>query len=284
MVDATVAEERRDFYVYVIFRPSGVPCYVGKGCGYRWNAHERKARNPHLAHIVKQGNGSLPKVIVRENLPETQAFETERALIAAIGRKARGGPLVNQTDGGEGVSGYVPSMENRQKKREANLGKKRSAATCAKIGDIHRGKKASPEACAKMGAARRGIKQSPETIAKRQAKLRGRKRTPEFCAAVSTRCLGKKLSPERCAAIGAIQRGTKHTPEHRAANGAARRGKKRTPEFCAAIRAAHAARRAAIAGPWLADPGPECHVRLERAQTAAWESRRETAEQLSLPL
>ena len=47
----------------------------------------------------------IPKLRVRENLTEDEAFETEIALILAIGRADRGsGPLTNMTDGGEGWS------------------------------------------------------------------------------------------------------------------------------------------------------------------------------------
>lgn len=106
MVDATLPQERRDFYVYVIFRPDGTPCYVGKGRRDRWKAHVKRAKNRHLSAIYANADGNLPAVKIRENLIETDALATEIAVIAAIGRECRGGTLVNQTDGGDGTSGY----------------------------------------------------------------------------------------------------------------------------------------------------------------------------------
>jgi len=50
--------------------------------------------------------GEIPKIKVRENLSEDEAFTVEVALIAAIGRQDLGrGPLLNLTDGGEGATG-----------------------------------------------------------------------------------------------------------------------------------------------------------------------------------
>ena len=108
---------RADFYVYILFRPNGHPCYVGKGKGYRWRAHYRgKTRhNPHLRSIIINAGDEIPCVIIRSSLTEEEAFEIERAFIAAIGRREDGGPLVNLTDGGEGRSGSVATAEAREK-------------------------------------------------------------------------------------------------------------------------------------------------------------------------
>jgi hypothetical protein len=56
--------------------------------------------------------GEVPYVKVREHITEAEAFETEIALIKAIGRFPFG-PLVNMTDGGEGSSGHVRSLRTR---------------------------------------------------------------------------------------------------------------------------------------------------------------------------
>lgn|ERR1039458_1620726 len=105
------------FYVYVIFRPNGIPCYVGKGKGNRWMGDTARSRyNPHFAAIIKKAkmdNQELTRIKVRENLTEDDAFQIEVALIAAIGRRKNGGCLVNMTDGGEGLSN--PSTEVRAK-------------------------------------------------------------------------------------------------------------------------------------------------------------------------
>jgi hypothetical protein len=103
------AEPDSSFYVYVIFRPDGSPCYVGKGKGNRWRRLRRR-RNPRLERIIAKGARELPIIKIREGLTEAQAFEVEVALIAAIGR-GKNGPLVNMTDGGDGTSGYKRTPE-----------------------------------------------------------------------------------------------------------------------------------------------------------------------------
>ena len=64
--------------------------------------------------------------------------------------------------------------EQRQKMRDAKLGKKRgphSAETKARMSAAAKGKKKSPEHIAASAAARTGLKQSPETRAKRGAAI-----------------------------------------------------------------------------------------------------------------
>ncbi len=126
MVEANLPQERRDFYVYVIFRPDGTPCYVGKGQRDRWVAHARKSHNRALNAIYAAAGGSLPIIKVREGLTDPEACEIEMHIIVAIGRANLGeGPLVNLTDGGEGVAGYVPTEDHRNKVRLALAGRER---------------------------------------------------------------------------------------------------------------------------------------------------------------
>ena len=116
------------WYVYIYFQPwDGQPCYVGKGKGIRWLKHEQAGvnhRNPFFAEVFATAhamNVPLIKIKVRECLSEDEAFTTEVALIRTIGRLGLGtGPLVNLTDGGEGMSGHVPT-ESTRKKRSASL-------------------------------------------------------------------------------------------------------------------------------------------------------------------
>lgn len=128
MVDDTIPPIRRDFYVYILFRPDGRPCYVGKGCGKRDKKHEKYgSHNPHLKAIIENAGGSLPAIRYRDGIQDTEAHSLERILIAAIGREIHGGPLVNQTDGGEGVSGVIRSPETIARMSAAQLGKRVSA-------------------------------------------------------------------------------------------------------------------------------------------------------------
>lgn len=175
---------RTDFYVYVIFRTDGRPCYVGKGRGPRWRRTARSGRNPHLAAIWKAADGALPVVKVREGLTEDEAFETEIALIAAMGREVNGGPLVNLTDGGEGSSGL--SEDALKRIREAKIGNTFGLGGKGRKGQPldqeHRQKISSQMLGRRNGA---GYQLTPEQKARQGAALRGKKRTPEQIARIT---------------------------------------------------------------------------------------------------
>src|ERR1700726_2403659 len=112
MVDAV-------FYIYALFRPNGIPCYVGKGKGRRFRAHFHRTCNPHLRSIIAQAGGELPAIIIGGELTESGAFELEKIFIPAIGRKANGGPLVNMSDGGIGGGSRKHSAEEIAKRKVA---------------------------------------------------------------------------------------------------------------------------------------------------------------------
>ena len=185
---------RQIYYIYVAFRPrDGSPCYVGKGQGKRWRMHLRKSHNPWLRRIVAKANGDIPIVVIRSGLTEAEAFEIEIALIKAIGRKKDGGPLVNMTDGGEGISGYRMRPEVIERVSRINRGN-----------TYRLGFKASDETRAIQSALKIGRKQTQEHIESRVAPLRNRKRPPELCAKISAGKIGKSpqkynWSPEACA-------------------------------------------------------------------------------------
>jgi hypothetical protein len=108
---------KKGYYVYTLAYPTGEVFYVGKGIRGRINLHEAEARkgvNSHKCNIIRKiwrEGGEVIKTKVCEGLSEEEAFEYERMLIAAYGRKN----LVNLTDGGEGASGHIPSDETRAK-------------------------------------------------------------------------------------------------------------------------------------------------------------------------
>lgn len=112
------------YYVYVIFNLDGVPIYVGKGKGNRAYDHFKPSslrKQHHLYSFIKK-YGTLPVVIIRDNLTNEQSQEIERALIAALGRIDLGtGNLFNLTEGGEGNSGWHPSQSVRDKIRKKRI-------------------------------------------------------------------------------------------------------------------------------------------------------------------
>lgn len=103
------------YYIYAYLRKSNLtPYYIGKGKGNRaWNDHgyHRPPRNKSLI------------VIMESNLTEVGAFALERRYIEWYGRKDIGtGILINQTNGGEGATGYVPTDEVRKKLSDRSKG------------------------------------------------------------------------------------------------------------------------------------------------------------------
>lgn len=191
------------FYVYVLFRPwDGSPCYVGKGQGIRWMQDKERAKyNRHFAYLVakaKRLNLEIPRIKLRENLTETEAFEIECALIKAIGRKSCGGRLVNLTDGGDGLlnpSDEVRAVMKAKAKQRANTPEER--ARLSENGKKGRGKTRCPETRAKMSKPK-----TPEHNAAVSAALRGKPK-PYMVARNKART-GIKMGPHtesRCAAI-----------------------------------------------------------------------------------
>jgi len=116
---------RSDYYVYYLNRPpkpdtpshlinpdGTVTFYIGKGKGARFQQHEwcakREQKCRHLTcRVIRKewrNGGQIAKEKAYEGLTESESHELEKALIA-YGRSI-GLPLINLTDGGEGISGY----------------------------------------------------------------------------------------------------------------------------------------------------------------------------------
>lgn len=276
MADIILA--KHSYYVYAWYGPDGTPFYVGKGRGERMNS--LRGRSPAFMTLVAE-HGDLPRRKLYEGLTERDAFGLEIDLIAEFGRKEHGGTLLNLTDGGEGLSGYVWSIEMRMRKRAAVLGTVASVETRAKmsatnrgrtkseahrksLSAAHLGKPKSEAHCAAISAAKIGTKQSAETVAKRIAanrikldsgdtreKLRkaglGRLHTAESLAKMSESA--RNISQETRAKMSAAAQNM--SEEHRANISAASKGKPKSAEHCAALKAARilylAKKRSALA-------------------------------------
>jgi len=91
------------YCVYAHYKLGGEePFYIGKGSERR--SKSAQGRNIHWQRIVSK-HGFEVKIIA-DDLTESDAFLLEKTLIAEYGRvNSKTGPLVNMTDGGEGVSG-----------------------------------------------------------------------------------------------------------------------------------------------------------------------------------
>jgi hypothetical protein len=116
-----------EYYVYILKRPSGEPFYVGMGKGDRVDQHEvfaRRGERSHKASVIRKiwsSGGIVGKEIVARFVLDEDAKQAERDLISAIGRKDMdAGPLVNRTDGGDGVTGWSASMRKRHSIKTSN--------------------------------------------------------------------------------------------------------------------------------------------------------------------
>ena len=125
------------FYCYILLDPTKPgkfqyenyifdyePFYIGKGKGNRINQHDnpRDTKTRKRAKIQKLKKLGLLaiKVKIFEDLSESLAFELEKSLIHLIGRKDKNlGPLLNLTDGGDGISGVIQSTKTKEKRSES---------------------------------------------------------------------------------------------------------------------------------------------------------------------
>jgi len=270
------------FYVYVFFRPwDGSPCYVGKGKGNRWkelNQHDRT--NRHLLRIIAKAKHlglELPVIKVRENLTESDAFATERAFVAAIGR-GKYGPLVNLTDGGEGSTGIRHSKKSKAMISAKALQMWSNAEIRQRIIDARTKAMATPEYRTKRSAISKEFASDPVRRKKQSNVMTERFSDPENrqIASVTTRLAMER--PEVKANTIAAQRDRWADPaerkkqserltgrtlslEHCAAIGAGHLGKKRSLEACANMSIAQAMR---------APPSAVTRARMSASAKARW--------------
>jgi hypothetical protein len=157
-------------YIYVYSDLSGVPFYVGKGKGRRFELvkHIQKGvANQFLKNkILKLGTDRIIISFMHHNSPEHELMKWEQYWIKFFGRRDRGeGTLCNLTDGGEGISGAIRSPELKE------IIRKKVSETWIKRGGH------SLESRQKMSRARTGLKHSQATRERMSiaAKLRFKK-------------------------------------------------------------------------------------------------------------
>jgi hypothetical protein len=109
----------KNYYVYAYLREDGTPYYIGKGKGGR--IHDKN-------HSVVVPKNKARRKILHENLTEDEAFSLEINLISEYGRKDLGtGILRNQTNGGDGASGWPEHRKKSKSKYTTEQNKKQAA-------------------------------------------------------------------------------------------------------------------------------------------------------------
>lgn len=220
MVDGTLPQERCDFYVYVIFRLTGEPCYVGKGRKARVNRYFwQDCHNKYLARIIAKAGGILPFVKIREGLTNSQALETEVAFIAALGRKIDGGVLVNFTLGGDGCLGAPVSDKTREVLSKINKGKKHPPAFAEKIREVslkqwadpdyrrrHAEAVSRPEARKRLSEGRLGMQFSESHRESLRRSHAGQKQSEANKAALRLANTGRPMSDQTKAKMAATRK------------------------------------------------------------------------------
>ncbi len=122
-----------NFYIYIYLDPRKFgkysyknlgflykPIYIGKGKDDRYIRIDN--RTPiFINKFNKIKKSGLEPIIIKlyKNLSEEESLKKEIELIDEIGRLDLGnGPLLNMTDGGDGVSGYKHKEETKKKLRK----------------------------------------------------------------------------------------------------------------------------------------------------------------------
>lgn len=178
------------FYVYEHWRPDLDLCFwVGKGTGDRARRFKRNAAYNSVVAGLNIIGMCVEIRMVASAMTEMQALRAEEARIAFW--RSVGVALTNRTIGGSGNRGMFVTDETREKIRLANLGRKHSAETRAKMSAAHQAR-----CLAGIGVKGRpaGFTHSADTIAKIRAANAGKPVSAEKREVLRLANLGKKHS------------------------------------------------------------------------------------------
>lgn len=129
------------YVIYALLDQNGYPRYIGKTAkddiAERLRNHLKDRTKCHRVSWLKSLKGYVPKVEVLEEFDnEIDALEGEKQLISLL--RYLGADLTNQTDGGEGVSGYQHTRETRAKMSRSRKGHLVSQETRHKLSESNR--------------------------------------------------------------------------------------------------------------------------------------------------
>lgn len=254
--------------IYALIDPrNGATRYIGKSTSgmRRPREHAYYARHGSPQYCERwvrqlQSLGLVYEIVVLEEVGGMDRLGMREKWWIAFAR-AWGCSLTNLTDGGGGMSGYVPTMEARARIGAANrvhgIGRKQSAETVArrvaklrvhtcsaamreKIRQANKGRTLTAEHRAKLSAA--ASNRTPEVRARMGLAQRGKRLTPEHRAKIAVAGVGRRPTPETRKKLSAWQRGVAKSIEHRAKIAISLSGKRASIETRAklsAIRRGH---------------------------------------------
>lgn len=153
-------ERWRAKYIYGLIDPESQQIrYIGKSIRprERLRDHMNEISNCHRSHWLRRlrARGQMPELVILEEIRgEWPWQEAERYWIARA--KALGWPLVNNTNGGDGVEGLP--IETRQRMAKVWIGRKHRPETLRKLREARRARSTSDETRKKMSLSQTGRK------------------------------------------------------------------------------------------------------------------------------
>jgi hypothetical protein len=181
-----------EYYTYAYLREDGTPYYIGKGKDDR--AYSRKRND------IKPPRDKSRIIFLKKNLTEEKAFNHEIYMIALFGRKDLGtGILYNKTNGGDGASGAIRSLELRNKISKSLKNRTFTPEHLEKISKSLKGNVVSEETKQKISEKLKGRKLSETTKQKMSESRKGRIFTEETKEKLSRTKKGKAFNLKKYA-------------------------------------------------------------------------------------
>jgi hypothetical protein len=183
-----------EYYTYAYLREDGTPYYIGKGSGKR--IYKRTKTD------IKPPRDKSRIIFLKQNLTEEEAFKHEKYMIAVFGRKDLGtGILYNRTDGGDGSSGAIRSLELRNKISKSLKNRTFTEEHLKKISESLKGNVISEETKQKISDRLKGRKLSEATKQKMSESRKGRIFTEKTKEKLSSAKKGKAFNLKKYAII-----------------------------------------------------------------------------------